>query len=37
MIDKWITEIKQHPQIDKIGMILIHNGIVRATSKMGGL
>ncbi|HHW19550.1 molybdenum cofactor biosynthesis protein MoaE [Thermodesulfovibrio thiophilus] len=35
MIDKWITEIKQHPQIDKIGMILIHNGIVRATSKNG--
>ncbi|GAQ95099.1 molybdopterin synthase catalytic subunit [Thermodesulfovibrio aggregans] len=35
MIDSWISEIKSHPQSSSIGMILVHNGIVRATSKEG--
>ena len=32
-IDAWLKEAKQHPDADKIGMILTHNGIVRATPK----
>jgi len=35
MIDSWIAEIKKHPESSAIGMILIHNGVVRATSKSG--
>lgn len=35
MIDKWIQEIKNNPKSNSIGMILIHNGIVRATSREG--
>lgn len=35
MIDSWIKEIKNNPESDSIGMILIHNGIVRATSRNG--
>ncbi len=35
MIEKWINEIKAHPESSSIGMILIHNGVVRATSKSG--
>lgn len=35
MIEQWIDEIKRHPESSFIGMILIHNGIVRATSKNG--
>lgn len=35
MIDSWITEIKKHPQSSSVGMILIHNGIVRATTRDG--
>lgn len=35
MIDSWIREIKTNPQIKSVGMILIHNGIVRETSKDG--
>lgn len=35
MIDSWIREIKTNPQIKSAGMILIHNGIVRETSKDG--
>ena len=30
-----IDRIKKHPHIDKAGMILGHNGIVRATSRDG--
>ncbi|WP_353685110.1 molybdenum cofactor biosynthesis protein MoaE [Thermodesulfovibrio sp. 3907-1M] len=37
MIENWISEIKRHPESSSIGMILIHNGIVRATSKCGKL
>lgn len=36
MIDKWIKEIKKESPPDMLGMILLHNGIVRATAKNGG-
>jgi len=32
-IDRWIKEIKQKADPEELGMILVHNGIVRATSK----
>ncbi len=35
MIDQWIAEVKQSSDPQELGMILIHNGIVRATSKDG--
>lgn len=35
MIDRWIEEIRKHERRDEIGMILVHNGIVRATSRDG--
>ncbi len=35
MIQNWIDEIKAKSPKDQLGMILIHNGIVRATSKDG--
>jgi molybdopterin synthase catalytic subunit len=35
MIQEWIEEIKEKSPKDQLGMILIHNGIVRATSKEG--
>jgi molybdopterin synthase catalytic subunit len=35
MIEEWIKEIKKECAPDKLGMILVHNGIVRATSKQG--
>ena len=36
MIEKWIKEIKKNAPADMLGMILSHNGIVRATAKNGG-
>lgn len=36
MVDAWIKEIKKACPPDQLGMILVHNGIVRATSKQGG-
>jgi len=36
MIDKWIKEIKKESPPEMLGMILLHNGIVRATAKDGG-
>jgi len=30
-----IEKIKQHPEYDKVGMILCHNGVVRGTSRDG--
>ena len=36
MIDQWIKEIKKESPADMLGMILSHNGIVRATAKNGG-
>ena len=35
MIDQWIAEIKEQADPKELGMILVHNGIVRATSKEG--
>jgi molybdopterin synthase catalytic subunit len=35
MIDTWIKEIKKACPADMLGMILLHNGIVRATAKDG--
>lgn len=35
MIDKWINEIKKEADPRELGMILAHNGLVRATSKDG--
>ena len=35
MVDEWIKEIKKACPPDQLGMILVHNGIVRATSKEG--
>jgi len=35
MIHEWIDEIKAKSPKDQLGMILVHNGIVRATSKDG--
>jgi len=35
MIDAWIKEIKMQCPADKLGMILVHNGIVRGSAKDG--
>jgi molybdopterin synthase catalytic subunit len=35
MIQNWIDEIKAKNPKDQLGMLLVHNGIVRATSKEG--
>ncbi len=35
MVEKWITEIKKNSDYRDLGMILVHNGMVRATSKDG--
>ena len=35
MIEKWIAEVKGNTDPEELGMILIHNGIVRGTSKAG--
>jgi molybdopterin synthase catalytic subunit len=36
MIEQWIKDIKKECPPDMLGMILLHNGIVRATAKDGG-
>jgi molybdopterin synthase catalytic subunit len=35
MIDAWMKEIKGRADFKDLGMILVHNGVVRATSKDG--
>jgi len=35
MIEKWIRDIKATCAPDQLGMILVHNGIVRGTAKDG--
>jgi molybdopterin synthase catalytic subunit len=35
MIDRWIEEVKQGATPEELGMILVHNGVVRGTSKSG--
>lgn len=32
-MDAWLREAKAHPDADKVGMYLTHNGVVRATAK----
>ena len=34
-ISKMMATIKQHPEFDRVGMVLCHNGIVRGTSRDG--
>ncbi len=35
MVDEWIKEIKAKTDPEEVGMLLVHNGVVRATSKAG--
>ena len=35
IIDSWIEEVKRKANPEELGMILVHNGIVRGTSKSG--
>ncbi len=35
MIDRWIKEVKAGCDPKELGMMLVHNGVVRATSKEG--
>ena len=35
MIDSWIKEVKHKANPQELGMILVHNGIVRGTSRSG--
>jgi molybdopterin synthase catalytic subunit len=35
MIDTWIKEVKAGADPEELGMMLVHNGIVRGTSKSG--
>ncbi len=32
MIDQWVAEVKKNSDFQELGMILVHNGVVRATS-----
>lgn len=32
-MDAWLAEAKAHPDADKVGMYLTHNGVVRGTAK----
>ena len=34
-IANMMVEIKKHPDFEKVGMILCHNGVVRATTRDG--
>ena len=34
-INKMMLDIKSHPDFDRVGMVLCHNGVVRATSRDG--
>ena len=34
-IANMLDEIKKHPDFEKVGMILCHNGVVRATARDG--
>ena len=37
MIEEWIAEVKRGSDFRQLGMILIHNGVVRSTSKEGDI
>jgi molybdopterin synthase catalytic subunit len=34
-LDQLIKKVKQHPDFDRVGMLLCHNGVVRGTSRDG--
>lgn len=34
-VDEWLREIRNVADPDKVGMILIHNGVVRGTTRAG--
>ena len=34
-LSKMITQVKNHPEADRIGMILCHNGVVRGAARDG--
>ncbi|PKQ15273.1 MAG: molybdopterin converting factor [Actinobacteria bacterium HGW-Actinobacteria-7] len=34
-LEKWLAEIKSGPDADRIGMYLMHNGVVRGSSRAG--
>lgn len=34
--DDWLAEIKSEPGSERIGMYLMHNGVVRGTTRAGG-
>jgi len=34
-INKMMLDLKSHPDFDRVGMVLCHNGVVRATSRDG--
>jgi len=34
-LTRLIEKVKQHPDADRVGMILCHNGVVRGTSRDG--
>lgn len=36
-VDTWIEETKRQSDTGELGMVLVHRGIVRTTSKAGGL
>jgi molybdopterin synthase catalytic subunit len=35
MIESWLREVREKADPDSLGMVLIHNGVVRGTSKHG--
>jgi molybdopterin synthase catalytic subunit len=35
MIEQWLEEVKKNADPGALGMVLVHNGIVRSTSKDG--
>jgi molybdopterin synthase catalytic subunit len=35
MLDVWLREVKQTTDPESLGMILVHDGVVRGTSKTG--
>ena len=34
-LSKMVAAVKRHPNYDRVGMLLCHNGVVRATSRDG--
>jgi molybdopterin synthase catalytic subunit len=34
-VNEMMQQIKEHPEFEKVGMVLCHNGVVRATSRDG--